>query len=440
MIDLITIVLVNLAMYLPILWNEPVVDDIQWLKKKNRRWFNIVYGAGTFKNEYIDRFFTIILFTTIAILIYYAFGCSQTAYICSLLYTLNPINNQISMWRNGRRYQIVIIITLLIMINPWFVTLYPLIPFLQVSGLPAIIIYLFSGINYYAISGTLIAVFLLYLLNGRIGHDVITSFIKVRYHKIPKGERLALKPQKIIVAIKTLGFYIVNTIVPTTKYMYYSYLQFYDNTKEGTKDAYSINFNFIWASSIILILVGYGVCKGGIVGWCVIMWFIFMLPWSNVITLTQTITDRYCSLPAVFLMYIVADIVAGNPTLLTAFVLCYALANLHQLRMYRNVEEYLNFHVYNDPLSLDARIYWVVNLMHGKQWLDAWSLLSYGYRYFPDNYKINLLMAKICLSIKPQQCEYFLSKAENNMYPNEIEQSKRDVAHIRQELNKMLKK
>lgn len=434
--NMLLITVVCFLMYGKIIFNEPIVDDIQRLKKKRKfvkpsQWADFFYGAGSFKNEYLDRAFTIVLFTSICLLIYKAFGSNEISFLASLLYALNPINNQISMWRNGRRYQVVIIISLIIINNWKLFFLYLAVPFLQVTAIPLPFVFIKNPLVA-LVSAMGITLFVV----ATWDRTSFGSFFKHRFKKIPHGEKLRIKPQKFIVMVKTLGFYLINSIIPTTKFMYYDYLQLYDLTKEGTDEAYRINCDFVFKLCLLLCFIGYGAYVRGFIGWCVYCWFIFTLPWSNIITITQTFTDRYCSLPAVFGMIVLANAIIDYPLIITAILIVYAMVNILQMNMYREAESFLRFHTYYLPKSIDARSYWAVNLIANKDMLEAYSLLRYGYRHFPDNYKFNILLAKISSVIKPDQCHYFLDKSEKHMYINEVDRCTKEINHLRKQLAK----
>ena len=123
MIPILILIGIVVATYLPTIKFSVIVDDIKHYEKiqkglfgtlkDNFRLGNLIsrlYGGGTFyTNKYkhnteIDHAFTIFLHAVVCVLIYLALGKNEISFWAAALYSVNNVNNQTSIWLNGRRY------------------------------------------------------------------------------------------------------------------------------------------------------------------------------------------------------------------------------------------------------------------------------------------------------------------------------------------------
>lgn len=401
------IVSICLILYLSTLWHEPVVDE-QWgrrilVNKPWRGFFLKLYGAGTFKNIYCDRVLTIVLFSAICCMINYKFGM-----VPALLYAANPINNQISMWMNGRRYAINILIVLLFLSFPVLFPLYFVTPAFQINAITSPLLFLFSD-NWFLSIGFLLAIIPTY-------HFYKSKFHK-RFHNIKQTEGKALKPQKLIIAVKTLSFYLINSIVPKPKTLYYPFLKNYAITEEGNVDAYSLNKDF-WIGIITLLLfVVFGIYNyDNLIGWCVFAWFVTSVQWSNVLTLTQHLADRYCSLPAIFLMVIIGEIIGWNVPAFVAIFTSYVIITTIQKRMYENQTKMFLWNKYFFPESVEPIYFACITAIKRNDIHGAFVMARDHLPYNPKDFRLNYIIAQCLLSISPKMSKQFIDTAKNNIY------------------------
>lgn len=123
------IVLLNVAFYWRTLNYGLVMDDIDWYRQREKDYvgskigfhtfFNLgtyitrAYGPGTIRlNPRIDHITTLLLHIATALLINKLFNLPT-----ALLWSFHPVNHQVSIWLTGRRYAILNIMVLIILIT-----------------------------------------------------------------------------------------------------------------------------------------------------------------------------------------------------------------------------------------------------------------------------------------------------------------------------------
>jgi len=421
------VILTSIYLYLPTLFNSPVVDE-KWgrdriMSGKKIPFKNRFYGAGTFLNIYLDRAFTIILYTLLCTLVVRMAGLWA-----GLLFCANPINNQISMWMNGRRYCINIIIALSVLCYPIF--LFPLFfitPALQINviALP-FILPLFTG----EISIPIIMIIICALI-----YKIVIRRIKSRWNIVPEGEKKEISMNKLIVIVKTLGFYLINSLCPTPKNMFYSYLQSFGVDHNGNKKAYSIDKDFWVSVTALSLFICTGIfSKNIIVSVCVLSWFFAMAPSCNIVTYTQTIADRYASFANVFLMIAVANILPIYATV--ALFTAYILRTIDQIKMYKSQEHLSQWHLHHQPDCIENVYFRCLSLIKYGDYHAALVYAKYALQFNPSDFRLNYIMASTLAILSPSQAKPFLETAKRNVYLGSEEKLLNSI----EELEKKLKK
>lgn len=232
--ELILIIATVTIFYIRTLEYSIIVDDIRqyafvkngdykWRKQhknpvisliKNIR--NKLYSGGTFgANTIYDHAFTTALHAVTCCLIYLAFNQTTTALWTSLLYAVNPINNQTAIWINGRRYQIVIILSLLaIIFKPIGYLFYMMTPIFQFTAF-------FLPVLYIDISP-------LFLIPPLISIFLMRKFIRESYQermkRIWNNDQKLWSFNRVKVVIKVYGTYFFKMIHPGVTMMNYKTL------------------------------------------------------------------------------------------------------------------------------------------------------------------------------------------------------------------------
>ena len=278
--DILLIILVCLAVYFPTLRYGLVTDDTRlaaYLQSSGSRLskydlksiFNFVigrlYGVGTFIrllpcpackgarkieildgkenkgmpcrrcsgtgkawiiNYAIEHAFTLLLHTITCVLIYLAFKSIYP----TLLYAIHPMALQTSTWLNGRRYAVNQIITLAIMAGgPVLLPLYFITPSLQVNAIMVPVIF--------GLPGMLLVACVIALSWDK----VIRPKVADRLKSIVSDDIRKFTPKRLIVIIRSFGFYMSRMVVPGRAMMIYPILNHWGCTEEDNKRAYSLD-------------------------------------------------------------------------------------------------------------------------------------------------------------------------------------------------------
>ena len=154
-------------------------------------------------------------------------------------------------------------------------------------GLVSWVIFLFMGHYPFAILAGLIS-----LMEGA---KIVRSTIKLRSDEFKKqsmGHSTFLKPRKIIVATKTLLYYIAFTLFPKRMGLYHKWGYHYDASVERDDKFFLLGILVLGGLGTWFFLTPILAVKFGIL-WFAAFIFIFL----NWITIQQFVTERYCMVP-----------------------------------------------------------------------------------------------------------------------------------------------
>jgi hypothetical protein len=407
------IIFLNIILFYRTLDNGLCVDDIRWYKTVKDGYFkcrpggwlrNILfiisqrlYGGCTFgvktskksangKEVNVidlkqDHIFRIALHTLACILIYLALGKNVISLTAALLYTMNPANTQTSVWLNGRRYLVnVILVLLMLLINPVAgIFVYLMTPLFQLTALFAPLLYMNISPWY------LIAIPILLLM----ARKEIIGKIEARKETMINPEIAVLKPNRIIIIIKSLGWNFFHTIFPGHTRMVYESLYWWGRTAKGNQEAYGLNKEFHKGVLALIILVfGALILQGQLLS----MWLFMacaIIQWCCIIPVVAINADRYMSVANVFLMYFIAYLSYTYlglfgfvpPAILGAYYLSHLFLSMKQ---YRSIQDFFNYHLYMDPHLPNMRCEEVKSLLGKKNLLDnarALTLMNEGIKY-----------------------------------------------------------
>lgn len=383
------IILTNIILYFRTIFFSIIIDDIQWKKKNIKFEFNLqslalkLYGAGTFKDERIDHAFTIVLHTIASVLIYVAFGSNYISFLGALLYSIHPANNQTAVWLNGRRYLVNVILVLLIWIcKPIGILLYALTPLFQVSAVAAPLLYLLT--DYWYVSLTCLIFPLLF------GKFIINKFFSRFSDKLKGSEMTRISPQKAILMVKTFGYYFWHIVFPLKVSFYPDFYQTFGITKTGNKETFSIDYKFWFGVLAIVASATLAFFYPFYMFWFVV----FILPFCNLVTITQLVADRYTAIASIGLLMAIASALSGHIWLFALLAGMYAVKAFSAQNMYRNIDDFYLYHIYNSPKSILPIIYYSKACIGGGMLYHAYVALRRGLIYQPKDMRLFLMLAK----------------------------------------------
>jgi len=383
MLEKICIILaINLIFYFKTLKFKYVSDDIPVFHhppKTKHRWHRLflwLRGDMRWKPEN-DHVLTMGTHALISVLLYLAFGATNISFVAAILFSINPVNNQGSMWISGRGYTLPTLFILSAMCIP---VLAPVFLFLCS----------FFTIGYLApivVIGT--SKWWLILIMPIIWAFFAKKFKTAVKNKIAMEtviEDKVFKPRKLILAIKTAGFYLALCVFPFKITFYHSFLQSCAGNDIMKKRAYSL-CKFFW--------IGIGAMIGSLVYWylfgwdlvtCGMFWyFIGIAPFSNIRRVQQEISERYAYFPNVGVMIALAALIVNYPVLITLFATMYGTKLFAIMRMYQDD-------------------YWLVEMATAED-IDAWYAwhIRGHKRWSVKSYREALIMWVMAKIISPKE-------------------------------------
>lgn len=407
-----------------------VSDDIETAKNP-KKYKNILHKIWLMVFEVekyhiqVDHFITILLHTAVCIMIYIAFGMNNISFIAALLFSINPINNQGSIWISGRGYVVPALFILIAMSVP----IYLAIPSLIIAGKFLIgyygsLVFLGSPLFYLILALPIIMVFNTKNFNrcvsDKINADTIIEDRKIHF-------------RKFILAIKTYGFYLTLCLIPFRISFLHSFLQSSSGNDIMQKRAYTMKDKFFWIGLTAIVSgIIYSCLHWDIIsyGW---LWFsISIAPFCNLIRLQQEIAERYAYFPCIGIMIALSNILVSYP-IITALFFGYYLATLNNImEMYLDDYWLVEYAALNDKKSWFAWHLKALKRFEVGAFKEALNLFVMAYMLSPKEFKL-LINIAICLKIakRDKEAEDFLQKAEKNILPGQEKISKEVIDDFR---------
>lgn len=404
MINYIFVCLIVFIYFFRSLYGGYSVDD-NWFEN-NLKWFRdgghkdtklkdklhiIFFAAGYFKTAFKDHLFTMSLFMLLSCLVYKVSG----SMLATIFYILCPVNNQIAIWMNGRRYLVSAICALASMVfPPMFFMLYPFAVWLHVSSVPLPLMMALKGHWVYLIIG--IAFFFLF------GYKRIKERFISRKSEFSEGNEIqALKPRKVIILIKRLGFYFFHTILPNKPRMFHEHQYYYGRYEAENKRAYSLDFDF-WKGAVVVLYVSWEIIFNQ--NFWAFWWLAFILPWCGIAQVTMNVADRYCSLAGVGLISLFTQRISLLPSpfaesIIVGVLVFYVVRYEPLFRAYSSIDNFYWYHIAIQPDGVEARICLSKKYLEKRDPFSAFALVKEGLRYRPRDFKLLLQQATVMFAM-----------------------------------------
>ena len=393
-----------------------------------------LYSGTTFgTNLKVEHAFTIFLHATICALMYYDFGHNEISFFAALLYACNPINNQTSIWLNGRRYALNIILVLLMMAFPLASPAFYLFTgFLQVTAIFSPILLVNKSPWFLLMIPILLA----------LGWNQIKVKCDVRSKNMANGDLKIWKWTRLIVIVKTFGFFFWKMLFPQVCAMQYPDRIKWGLTKEGTKDAYRFDRSFyLGLFSFVIFGSFFYVSPNNFKPYAAFL-FVSTLQWSAVLPITQILSDRYCSLPNVFMMFFLSYILVTymhlyGVILIFAYILYYIVCLQVVKPMYVNLVDWYNYHFSYFPHLSWYRHNLIQDLMNEGSTELAALQLKEGLKHDAKDYRLLMWGVVMCVNKGDlANAEVFLNEAENNLYLERENEQLGEIRYMREQIKK----
>ncbi len=412
------ILLVNILFFFKTLCYKYSSDDLPVFQnppKFKNTWHKILcWLDGRYRSgPQVDHALTMLIHATVAVFIYLGFGKNEISFIAALLFSLNPTNNQGSVWISGRAYA-------LSALGMTFAMAFPAI------GQAGILLATYTNPGFFAplaLFGSSHALILFFLpLAWWINWSRFSRNVKYKMEKEMFTEDKAIKPEKIVLVLKTFGFYTLLTLFPFQNAFYHSFLQ--SSAGSGRHRAYSMKDRFFWigiafALGILAywILVPWNMISFGLLWWCVCL-----APFCNLMRMSQEIAERYCYLPSVGLMIAFASIL--HPIAFYCILTLYATRLWWYMEAFADEYYLLEHSCLNDPAAWFA---WHVRGMKrwdNKSYQEAVIIWTMARMLSPQEFKVNFNIATaLAMSGHLEESKQFIEIAANNIPPGQEEES-----------------
>ncbi len=240
---------------------------------------------------------SVILQIAVAEFIYIAFGETDVSFMAACLFSVHPICVQVSCLWAGSHYGLNALIMLGIIAFAPFGALFYLV---GIKGNATLVftplVFLFSQ-NW-------LLILLTPLLFWWYWKDIkknIQGKIEGNGPFVPavsrSSESLVKRPRKVVIMVKTFGFYVLSCLLPMKNGIYNSFLQTFGISGKTTKYWYSLNRHF-WGGILAIFLMAYiwFIHRSDHIGMGIILFVTSIAPFLNFISCQQFVSPRYCYL------------------------------------------------------------------------------------------------------------------------------------------------
>ena len=420
------IVLINLVVYFRSLYFGYVGDDIEVAestkkrkeayKSKWRRLWGEFIGEWH-RNSMIAHFITLCVHTVTCVMIYLVFGKSDIAFLTAVLFSINPVNIQGSVWISGRNYATTSILVLLMYAFPFFSIIpYYFTSIFSVAGWFAPLIFLWTPYWWLVF---LIPIMLLVDKRNRatFKRKIWGPFQEKTGTKTTNSEMKAIKVDKLIVFTKTFGYYFKLCLFPFVVGIDHKFLYGFGTNRTDNLIGYKINGDFWFGlmcgmTPFVAFYLGFREVGFGL--W----WFsVNIAMWCNFLTIQQQVAHRFSYLATIGLMYALANLIIAYPIVITAILVFYLT------RLWYLMPSYLNDYWAVEYCVQETRTFHYVWLMRGvkkffiKDFQGAYYDFMEAYRHKPYDFKVLYNIASTSLILgNIGQSKHFLELAKQNIY------------------------
>jgi hypothetical protein len=381
-----------------------IIDDHEHVKtekteNKRRMVWEHFYGIKI-TNLKLAHLFSILVHCVVSCFVYLVFGKNNTSFIAALLFALNPVNNQCSVWLSGRVYATA---TMFILFGYAFIPLMPVMYALSnwwsISALFTPLMFLKLQPHWMGF----ILPFMLLLILKKSKNTLAAG--KMRY-KTATPVMSEISWRKVDIALKTIGYYAYICLFPFKLGMCHEYLHSFGLSKAETEKWYGKD-KFFYLGVLVCLLA---------LKFTSLFWFVlYTLQWSNFFVLSHPVSERYIYLSNIGLMYFLAGAIIGTP-LVAVFLTFYAVRLYYFLPAYSDIKNYWKSNTENFPkVAMGYNQYGLGLLQYGNNGtaLDTWIR---GIQERPHDFRLNYNISNILVgSNMIAQAIPFLKTAEANI-------------------------
>lgn len=386
------IIALNIIAYWKTIFFKYVSDDIPTFhkppkaKNKAHRLYQWIIGEFKWKPKN-DHILTLSIHTSICLMIYLAFGSSWFSFVAACLYAVNPVNNQGAIWISGRGYTIPTLLILTSMALPIISPLLiPACSYFTIGFLSPLVV---IGSNQWFIVAVI-------PIAWAINYRKFSKAVKYKSQTETVEEDRIIRPRKLILGIKTMGFYLALCIIPFKITFYHSFLQSCAGNENMRKKAYTL-CKFFWIGLFAILAWGtYWYYFGwDMVTYGMLWFFIGIAPFCNIRRVQQEISERYAYLPNVGVMVALSAIIYQYPVAITAFFIMYLTKLWSSMYMYAD-----DYYLVERSVCEDSQAWYAWHVRALKRWSassyrEASILWVMAYMINPKEFKLLFNLAMV---------------------------------------------
>lgn len=375
-------------------------------------------------SQQMEHLITLLIHAAICVMIYLALGRDSISFLAALLFAFNPVNNQGSVWISGRGYTLPALSLMTAMAFPYIGPVFLFFCSFFTAGFLAPLALL--GSPQWAL--ILIMPWIWYIHSKKFKKAVLSKKDSETY-----AEDKRFRPRKILLAIKTFGFYLVLCLFPYKITFYHSFLQSCAGNKLMRKRAYfPSHFFWIGLGSIIAWIV-HSCHHWDAFSWGFFFFAVNIAPYCNLIRINQEIAERFAYIANIGLMFLLSNLIIHYPLAIAVVLVFYMTRMWYLMPMYMDDYWITEYAVTEDPGAWYA---WHVRGM--KRWgtqsyKEALILWVMAKLISPHEFKVLMNIASVLRCLKNKsEADYFLKLAAENIVEGQEEEAWRLINEHKQ--------
>lgn len=424
---LIILLCLNVIFYTRTLKYRYVSDDIGNFKhppKTKNQWHKAwLWLIGWYKaHPRYDHLLTLVIHAINTCLIYLAFGHNDVSFVAASLFMVNPATKEGSVWISGRGYTLSLMGLLLVFVIPWLAPAWLFAAIWFGVGTFNPIILLVTKFWW----ATVLFAPLVWWSQWKRQKAIYTQ--KRNIEAVDEDKKINLS--KLILAIKTYGFYLALSIVPFRITFYHSFLQSCAGNEIMRGRAYTMKDKFFFFGILGLALTAASIGTPYFFG---LFWFfIAVAPFCNFVRINQEVTERFVYIPMAGIMYVLSQLIAPYPVLIAVFATMYAVKMWFTMPMFRD-----DYYILEHSVVEDSKAWYAWHMRALKRWdtqsyKEALIMWVMARLVSPKEFKLNMNIAMMLFMLhKPGEAEAFLKIAEQNIIPGQEERAKKTIEDTR---------
>ena len=409
----------NLVFYWRILNYDFISDDLSVYMRKEpepknalHRWW-LQFRCRRYFNQKEVHLMNIFFHTLNSILIYFLFGSNLLSFCTAMLFLLNPVNSQCSIWASGRSYCISTTFVLLMFLFPVFSPLfYFFTKFFSANAIFSPLTFMTTPYWFWA----LMPLGLIFFIRKGLIEKSKTNV---------SNEMKAIGLRKLVTFAKCYGYYFVLCIFPFHLGWHHEYVWGIGVTDKYNKACYSLNKSFWWSLLLVCIVSANLIFNWSPQLWGLLWFSVNIAMWCNFLTWQQQIAERFCYLANVGMMAFLGALLwklpyPANLILIGMFIAFYATKLWLITPMYKNEYWRIEHTAIDKPKSHYIWLYRGFNKFHNQDFVGALYDFIEARVHSPHEFKVNFNLASTYIVLQNiEEAKKCLKIAEENMYTGE---------------------